>query len=262
MQYLKDTCQFETPNFPSPLQFFPIGGSTFHSAPFAVVSMSLLMNWTVPLQWISSHVGIPSNERADQKDKQVAVSSQPEVPLTLRRAKSLITTCFDKCTSTAEETKSLRKPWETLAIVGHIPKFPEKNDAFFLTNEDCGCPVVKVSYHGRNVMSLSPLPLKTRHVGQRCTLNLSRAETSSRWCGVVVRREGCELRCRLRHLTVFQNYVVRGQKALVQLNSVTLIFTHSFLTTGHDFRGVYLYWLRLDADEACLPALRWCMDER
>ncbi|GFX92764.1 hypothetical protein TNCV_4876211 [Trichonephila clavipes] len=25
---------------------------------------------------------------------------------------------------------------------------------------------------------------------QRCTLNLSRAETSSRWCGVVVRRGG------------------------------------------------------------------------
>ncbi|GFU40478.1 uncharacterized protein TNCV_1208381 [Trichonephila clavipes] len=39
-----------------------------------------------------------------------------------------------------------------------------------------------------------PVPLKTRRVGQRCTLNLSRAETSSRWCGVVVRRGGCQLR--------------------------------------------------------------------
>ncbi|GFV01946.1 hypothetical protein TNCV_4978971 [Trichonephila clavipes] len=29
-----------------------------------------------------------------------------------------------------------------------------------------------------------------RRVGQRCTLNLSRAETSYRWCGVVVRRRG------------------------------------------------------------------------
>ncbi|GFX01635.1 integrase catalytic domain-containing protein [Trichonephila clavipes] len=38
------------------------------------------------------------------------------------------------------------------------------------------------------VMSSSPVPLKTRRVGQRCTLNLSRAQTSSRWCGVVVRR--------------------------------------------------------------------------
>ncbi|GFT81115.1 uncharacterized protein TNCV_955041 [Trichonephila clavipes] len=36
-------------------------------------------------------------------------------------------------------------------------------------------------------MSSIPVPLKTRRVGQRCTLNLSRAETSSRWCGVVVR---------------------------------------------------------------------------
>ncbi|GFT19653.1 uncharacterized protein TNCV_2535171 [Trichonephila clavipes] len=40
------------------------------------------------------------------------------------------------------------------------------------------------------VTSSSLVPLKTRRVGQRCTLNLSRAETSSRWCGVVVRRGG------------------------------------------------------------------------
>ncbi|GFU71615.1 uncharacterized protein TNCV_3035551 [Trichonephila clavipes] len=72
----------------------------------------------------------------------------------------------------------------------------------------CGSPVVKVSNHGRHVMSSIPVPLKTRRVGQRCTLNLSRAETSSRWCGVVVRR-GCQLR---RHLTMVQNYVVRRQK--------------------------------------------------
>ncbi|GFV07834.1 uncharacterized protein TNCV_305821 [Trichonephila clavipes] len=40
------------------------------------------------------------------------------------------------------------------------------------------------------VTSSSPVALKTRRVGQRCTLNLSRAETSFRWCGVVVRRGG------------------------------------------------------------------------
>ncbi|GFV54459.1 uncharacterized protein TNCV_2865431 [Trichonephila clavipes] len=38
------------------------------------------------------------------------------------------------------------------------------------------------------VTSSSPVPLKTRRVGQRCMLNLSRAETSSRWRVVVVRR--------------------------------------------------------------------------
>ncbi|GFV32285.1 uncharacterized protein TNCV_1675711 [Trichonephila clavipes] len=40
------------------------------------------------------------------------------------------------------------------------------------------------------VTSSSPVPLMTHRVGQRFTLNLSRAETSSRWCGVVVRRGG------------------------------------------------------------------------
>ncbi|GFX99817.1 uncharacterized protein TNCV_258561 [Trichonephila clavipes] len=54
----------------------------------------------------------------------------------------------------------------------------------------CGSPVVKVSNHGRHVMSSIPVPPKTRRVGQQCTLNLSRTETSSRWCGVVVRRGG------------------------------------------------------------------------
>ncbi|GFX12717.1 uncharacterized protein TNCV_3436911 [Trichonephila clavipes] len=42
----------------------------------------------------------------------------------------------------------------------------------------------------RHVTSSSPVPLKTRRVGQRCTLNLSRAETSSRWCGVVAKKRG------------------------------------------------------------------------
>ncbi|GFV13869.1 uncharacterized protein TNCV_523481 [Trichonephila clavipes] len=77
---------------------------------------------------------------------------------------------------------------------------------------DCGSPVVKVSDHARHVMSSSPVPLKTRHVGQRCTINLSRAETSSHWCGVVVMRGGYQLRCRSRHLTMVQNDEVRHQK--------------------------------------------------
>ncbi|GFY03744.1 uncharacterized protein TNCV_4550811 [Trichonephila clavipes] len=51
-------------------------------------------------------------------------------------------------------------------------------------------PVVKASDYGRHDMSSISVPLKTRRVGHRCSLNLSRAETSFRWCGVVVRREG------------------------------------------------------------------------
>ncbi|GFU59140.1 uncharacterized protein TNCV_4078961 [Trichonephila clavipes] len=62
------------------------------------------------------------------------------------------------------------------------------------------------------VTSSSPVPPKTHRVVQRCTLNLSRAETSSRWWGLVVRRRVCQLNCRPRHLTMVQNYVVRRQK--------------------------------------------------
>ncbi|GFW21882.1 uncharacterized protein TNCV_1236071 [Trichonephila clavipes] len=57
---------------------------------------------------------------------------------------------------------------------------------------DHGSLVVKVSDRDWRVISSSPVPQKTRRVGERCTLNLLRAETSFRWCGVVVRRGGVE----------------------------------------------------------------------
>ncbi|GFX40820.1 uncharacterized protein TNCV_3760422 [Trichonephila clavipes] len=45
--------------------------------------------------------------------------------------------------------------------------------------------VVKVSDRDWLVTSSSPVPLKTRRVGKRCSINLSRDQTSSRWYGVV-----------------------------------------------------------------------------
>ncbi|GFX04205.1 uncharacterized protein TNCV_3973541 [Trichonephila clavipes] len=36
--------------------------------------------------------------------------------------------------------------------------------------------------------SSCPVPLKTARVERRCTLNISRAQTSFRWCGVVKRK--------------------------------------------------------------------------
>ncbi|GFV54461.1 uncharacterized protein TNCV_2865451 [Trichonephila clavipes] len=80
------------------------------------------------------------------------------------------------------------------------------------TSSDHGSLVVKVSDRGSLVTSSSPVSLKTRHLGEQCTLNLSRAQTFSRWCGVIVRRGGCQLRCRLRYLTSVQNYEVHNQK--------------------------------------------------
>ncbi|GFX90001.1 uncharacterized protein TNCV_886991 [Trichonephila clavipes] len=51
-----------------------------------------------------------------------------------------------------------------------------------------GSLVVKTLDHGWRVMSSSPVPLKTRRVGERCTINMLRAQTSSRWWAVVIRR--------------------------------------------------------------------------
>ncbi|GFV33711.1 uncharacterized protein TNCV_4568261 [Trichonephila clavipes] len=72
--------------------------------------------------------------------------------------------------------------------------------------------LVKVSDRDWQVTSSSPVSLKTRFVGKRCTLNLSRTQMSSRWCGVVARRGGYQLRCRPRHLTMIQNDEVHHQK--------------------------------------------------
>ncbi|GFU53437.1 uncharacterized transposon-derived protein F54H12.3 [Trichonephila clavipes] len=70
------------------------------------------------------------------------------------------------------------------------------------------------------VTSSSPVPLKTRRVGQRCTLNLSRAEMSSRWCGVVVRRGGVPAQVSSTSLDHGSKLRGPSPKALVQLNSI------------------------------------------
>ncbi|GFY01592.1 uncharacterized protein TNCV_2607761 [Trichonephila clavipes] len=56
------------------------------------------------------------------------------------------------------------------------------------------------------VTSSSPVQLKSRRVGQKCTQNLSRAQTSSRWCGIE------EKGVPTRYLTMVQNDEVRRQK--------------------------------------------------
>ncbi|GFW31587.1 uncharacterized protein TNCV_4420201 [Trichonephila clavipes] len=87
-------------------------------------------------------------------------------------------------------------------------KFPIQ---FFKQSLGGGNPVVKVSDHGRHVMSSSPVPLKTHRVGATRKLNLSRAQKSSSWCDVVVWRGTCQLSCCPRHLTMVQNDKVRRQ---------------------------------------------------
>ncbi|GFU34584.1 hypothetical protein TNCV_1993141 [Trichonephila clavipes] len=62
------------------------------------------------------------------------------------------------------------------------------------------------------VTSSSPVQLKNRRVGEKCTLNLSRAQTSSCWSGVAVERD--QLKYRPRHLTMVQNYTSSVSKSL------------------------------------------------
>ncbi|GFV00974.1 hypothetical protein TNCV_1387881 [Trichonephila clavipes] len=78
----------------------------------------------------------------------------------------------------------------------------------------CGSRVVKVSDHGWFVTNSSPLPLKTRRIGERCTLDLSRAQTSSSWCGAVVGREGATLKLlsRWQHFRIVRHASSGGGK--------------------------------------------------
>ncbi|GFT32844.1 hypothetical protein TNCV_5038901 [Trichonephila clavipes] len=63
-----------------------------------------------------------------------------------------------------------------------------------------------------HVTSSSPVPLKTRSLGDRCTLNLSRAQTRPTVDMVWQLEEGFQLRCRPRYMV--QNYVAHRQNLL------------------------------------------------
>ncbi|GFS91873.1 hypothetical protein TNCV_1930581 [Trichonephila clavipes] len=56
--------------------------------------------------------------------------------------------------------------------------------------DGCGSLVIKVSDRSWHVTSSSLVPLKTCRVGERCPFNLSKTQTPSRWCDLVVRRGG------------------------------------------------------------------------
>ncbi|GFU98424.1 uncharacterized protein TNCV_3652551 [Trichonephila clavipes] len=62
------------------------------------------------------------NEKAEQKAKQGAESTQLEVVLTLRKSKSNISTHINKYITMTQKRKSFGKPWETLATLDTIPR--------------------------------------------------------------------------------------------------------------------------------------------
>ncbi|GFX59532.1 hypothetical protein TNCV_2034601 [Trichonephila clavipes] len=63
----------------------------------------------------------------------------------------------------------------------------EPSAEFFHNEWGRGCQLVKVPDRGWLVTSSSPISPKIRRVGEGWTLNLSRVQTSSRWCAVEVR---------------------------------------------------------------------------
>ncbi|GFV61665.1 uncharacterized protein TNCV_188231 [Trichonephila clavipes] len=80
-----------------------------------------------------------------------------------------------------------------ICVLGCIDILLPKNLKTYQCGERAGTTATVAEWYRYRIVaclvtSSSPVPLKTRRVGQRCTLNLSRAETSSLWCGVVVRR--------------------------------------------------------------------------
>ncbi|GFW62726.1 hypothetical protein TNCV_2624891 [Trichonephila clavipes] len=73
-----------------------------------------------------------------------------------------------------------------------------------------GSRVVEISDVAHLVTSSSSVPLKTHRVG--AAMHVKSGESSKRPpVGVVVMRRVFQLRCRPRHLTMAQNYVVRRQ---------------------------------------------------
>ncbi|GFW58320.1 hypothetical protein TNCV_2634941 [Trichonephila clavipes] len=82
---------------------------------------------------------------------------------------------------------------ELTSPVAHFPTTPTGG----LLNHDIFNPASLARKKAGHVSSVPKrksgpvqVPQKTRRVGERCTLNLSRAQMSARWCGVVARKGG------------------------------------------------------------------------
>ncbi|GFV46942.1 uncharacterized protein TNCV_3033391 [Trichonephila clavipes] len=100
---------------------------------------------------------IPGNERADQKTKQRAESTQLEVPLTLRRAKSTISTHIDKYTTITQKRRVLESHGK-LAIVGPITRHLERTESIACFRLTTGHDFLGVYLHWLGVAANEACP--------------------------------------------------------------------------------------------------------
>ncbi|GFX37244.1 uncharacterized protein LOC103524116 [Trichonephila clavipes] len=141
------------------------------------------------------------NERADFLAKKgTGILQNFRRDLTLHSAKLEIKRIFRESFRLTASRVARDKPWSTLLTspicvlcdtgqdmtAAHLDECSALNDlncipnpAFLKLCQGCGSPGIKVSDHDRRVMNSSPVPLKTRSEGERSTLKLSRAQTSS-----------------------------------------------------------------------------------
>ncbi|GFY29482.1 reverse transcriptase [Trichonephila clavipes] len=91
--------------------------------------------------------------------KQGAESTQPEVPLALGRAKSIISTHIDKYTAMIQKTKSFEKPWETLATVSPILRHLKRAEAVARFHPTTGHDLLGVYLHWLGVAANEACPL-------------------------------------------------------------------------------------------------------
>ncbi|GFT82860.1 reverse transcriptase [Trichonephila clavipes] len=87
--------------------------------------------WTVTLQCAPIHVGIFGDERPNQKVNHGAKLSKPEVPLTLRRAKNIISTYIDKCTVVIQKNQDHLKAMGNPDLCESYPEAPRESRSCF-----------------------------------------------------------------------------------------------------------------------------------
>ncbi|GFV36739.1 reverse transcriptase [Trichonephila clavipes] len=108
---------------------------------------------------VPSHVGIPGNEKTEQKAKQEAGSSQLEVPLTLRR--SLFSHSLSNILNVLPVPKKTTalESHEKLATVGPIPRPPKRAEAVAHFRLTTGHDLLEVYLHWLDVAADESCPL-------------------------------------------------------------------------------------------------------